>query len=434
MQPSVFLLLCCATGLHALAGPPGPAQRPERWVGAPIHYERAAREGPVERWIAEREAGRGGLTHDPARGWLPSLLEALDVPVSSQTLVFSRTSFQGSRIGPDRPRALYFGDDVYVGWVPGAPLLEIASIDPRLGPVFYVLDQAASPDPRPQRAIGECLQCHGSPMTGDWPGLLLRSVHPDANGFPSYAAGTVLVDDRTPFEQRWGGWYVTGRAEELLHLGNAVLGPDQRALEPRALSESSALSELADASLYPASHSDLVALLVLEHQAAMHNVLARASYEVRCALERERLYDEALGGDRAARHASTRRIVERQARLVVDHLLFRDEAPLPGPVRGSSTFAQEFVARGVRDSAGRTLRELDLERRLLVRPCSWVIDSPAFDALPQVLLDALAARLDQVLDGAPAYDEYPRLSLPKRGELREILRETKPALAARWGD
>jgi len=433
MAPRVLLLLCCA-GLHALPRPAALAQRPDRWIGAPIHYEGAASEGPVERWIDELEAGRGGLTHDPSRGWLPSLLEALDVPLSSQTLVFSRTSFQGSRIGPDRPRAVYFGDDVYVGWVPGAPLLEIISIDPRLGPVFYVLDQAASPDPRPRRAIGECLQCHGSPMTGDWPGLLLRSVHPDTDGNPNYAAGTVLVDDTTPFERRWGGWYVTGQAQDLFQLGNAVLGPDQRALEPRALNGSSALPELADASRYPASHSDLVALLVLEHQAAMHNLLARASYEVRCALERERLYDEALGGDGAARHAATRRVVERHARLVVDHLLFRDEAPLAGPVRGSSTFAEEFVARGVRDSSGRTLRELDLQRRLLVRPCSWVIYSPAFDALPEPLLDALAARLDQILDGMPAYDEYPRLSLPKRGELREILRETKPALAARWGD
>lgn len=418
--------------LSAFPVSPLVAQDHERWTGPPIGYEEPATEGPVERLIAQLEAGDRTLAWEPRRGWLPALLAALDVPVSSQTLVFSRTSFQQTLIGPRRPRAVYFGDDVYVGWVPGAPVLEITSMDPRRGPVFYVLDQSRSAPPRPERRVGECLQCHASPMTGDWPGNLLRSVHPDAEGFPNFAAGTTLVDQATPFERRWGGWYVTGTGEGLRHLGNAVLAEGRSALEPRA--QDDVLAERVNLGVYPGEHSDLVALLALEHQAEMHNRLARAAYEVRAALERERVHDEALGGDSGALRASTRRVIERQAKAVLDHLLFHDEEPLPGPVRGSSTFARDFAAAGPRDGSGRSLRDLDLETRLLRRPCSWLVYSPAFDALPEPLLSRLCARLDEVLRGAPAFDEYVRLSLPNRRAIREILVETKPTLAERWSD
>lgn len=70
---------------------------------------------------------------------LHTLLTELGVSADSQTLVFSRTSFQRSRIRPDQPRALYFSDSVYVGWVPGG-LVEVTAIDPQLGPVFYSME------------------------------------------------------------------------------------------------------------------------------------------------------------------------------------------------------------------------------------------------------------------------------------------------------
>lgn len=428
VRPWLLLSALCPLAL--------PQDGRERWVGPPIHYEETPREGPVERLLARLDAGEVTLAHDPRRGYLPALLAALDVPASSQTLVFSKTSFQLARISPDHPRALYFGDDVYVGWVPGAPVLEITSVDPRLGPVFYVLSQSAATPPRPERKQGECLQCHGTPMTGDWPGHVVRSVHTDDTGTPNFAAGTALVDDSTPFDRRWGGWYVTGETGDLRHLGNALLGEGETALEPRATAPDFDLARAVDGELYLGAHSDVVALLVLEHQAKMHNVLARAAYEVRLALAREELYDELLGdasaqGPRELRE-STQRVLARQAEHVVDGLLFAREEPLPNPVRGRADFARDFEALGPRDAAGRSLRDLDLETRLLRRPCSWLVYSPAFDALPEPLLDAVARRLDRVLRGAPAYDEYVRLTLPMRREIRAVLLATHPGLAARW--
>ena len=112
-------------------------------------------------------------------GYLRSVLKLLYVPVSSQGLVFSKTSLQLFRISPSNPRAIYFNDNVYVGWVRSGEVIEVSTADPNLGAVFYTLDQTASTNPKFVRRA-ECLQCHSSRSTKDVPGHIVRSIFPAA--------------------------------------------------------------------------------------------------------------------------------------------------------------------------------------------------------------------------------------------------------------
>jgi hypothetical protein len=117
------------------------------------------------------------------------------------------------------------------------------------------------------------------------------------------------------------------------------------------------------------------------------------------------------------------------AREVVDYLLFVDEAPLADAIRGSSGFAERFSESGPRDSKGRSLHELDLRRRLMKYPCSYLIYSPAFDALPPAIKEPIFERLWQVLSGQDADPKYrATLSFADRAAIVEILRDTKQDL------
>ena len=107
-----------------------------------IPYLTGQRTDRVAALIGRLERGDAKLDYHRERGYLDSLLAALEIDPASQTLVYSQTSLQSRLIGPRTPRAIYFNDDVYVGYVKGAPL-EIASLDPNLGPVFYLLEQNA---------------------------------------------------------------------------------------------------------------------------------------------------------------------------------------------------------------------------------------------------------------------------------------------------
>jgi hypothetical protein len=101
---------------------------------------------PVERLQRQMESGAVRLEYEAPRGYLDSLLEALEISPLTQTLVFSKTSAQFRLISPRSPRALYFNDDVYVGWVRGGPFIEISTADTEEGAAFYVLPQERTQD------------------------------------------------------------------------------------------------------------------------------------------------------------------------------------------------------------------------------------------------------------------------------------------------
>ena len=200
-------------------------------------------------------------------------------------------------IGPRNPRALYFNDETYVGYVHGGPVLELASMDRSLGTVFYVLKQDSEIKPRLVRQTSECLQCHESGMTRNVPGLLMRSVYPDAQGQPILPAGTFVSSDQSPLAQRWGGWYVTGTCGRQRHMGNVTCDnedhPEQTDFSAR--SSLTSLSRLVNTDTYLRNTSDAVALMVLAHQQHVHNLMTAANYDVRIAIRDAQAINRALG-------------------------------------------------------------------------------------------------------------------------------------------
>jgi len=374
-----------------------------------IQYDTRPLDDRVTRLSRDLASGKTTLTAGP-NGYLPGLLQALGVNADSQTVVFSKTSFQAARIEPRNPRAIYFSDDVMVGFVRGSNLLELAALDPRQGVVFYSFDGEANP-PRFDRRDA-CLQCHHSPGTLGIPGLLIASSYTDASGMPAFRGAQRITDHRTPFEDRWGGWYVTGTHADMRHIGNAV-GHDPAHPELLDLRDTQNLTSLAkkfDARGYLSGLSDMVALMTLEHQTRMTNLLIRTGWEARTA------------------EPSVQAQLDTDLESLVTYMLFADEATLHGPVAGVSTFTKTFPERGPRDRQGRSLRDFDLERRMFRYPLSYMIYSEAFDALPEPVRERVYRRLYEVLTGRDQSDKFKRLSARDRQAVLEILRETKPGL------
>lgn len=400
----------------------------------PINYETAPVSNRVAALQQALDEGAVTLERDDEQGYLRSVLQQLQVPVNSQMLVFSKTSFQQRRITSRRPRALYFSDDVYIGWVQRGDVIEVSAVDSHLGGVFYTLSQEESESPQFVRDRGQCLTCHASSRTAGVPGHLVRSVYADRSGQPFFGSGTFTTDQSSPFEERWGGWYVSGTHGRQRHMGNVALdksvAPEE--LDREAGANVTDLSLLLDTSPYLADTSDIVALMVLEHQTQAQNLITRAAFETRSALHYDDIMNKAL--DRAPEHRSdsaTRRI-ESAVEKLVDYLLFVDEFPLEDHVEGSSGFAEEFAAQGPFDGQGRSLRELDLNHRLMKYPCSYLIYSDQFRSLPEPALEYAYRRLYRVLTGAESDERYGHLTPSDRDAVLEILRETHPALPDAW--
>lgn len=397
------------------------AQRSDAFGASRDHPAIAYTDGPVDDAVAklsrELHAGTAKLPFDPATGYLRGVLDALDVPVESQVLVFSQTSFQAPRIEENNPRAIYFNDQVAVGWVRGGDVLEIAAQDPRQGTIFYALQQSASDAPRFERNDG-CLSCHLSWDTRAVPGPFVLTTH--ARKSESEYANGGVVDHRDPLMNRWGGWYVTGKQVPPRHLGNsAMLRPDAAAPEDTpAPPKYESLAGRFDMRAYPSPYSDVVALLLLDHQSHLTNLITRAGWEARLAAY------ESRGRGAAALPARVQEAVDE----LVDYMLFVDEVPLPAGVSGSSGFAEWFSAQGPRDAKGRSLRDLELSGRLMRYPLSYMIYTPAFDGLPQQAKAAVYTRLWRILSGGDAAPKYAHVTPDRRQAIVEILRETKPGL------
>ena len=411
-----------------------PAGAADAFEEAPVAYSRTEPANVVADLAARLTTGDAALAFDGSTGYLRSVLEALAVPVSSQTLVFSKTSLQQQRISPRNPRALYFNDEVYVGFVRGGDVLELSVADPHLGTVFYTLEQDADRPPRFERQTDNCLLCHGGAQTRGVPGHVIRSLYPDSGGQPIFSAGSYRVDDTTPLADRWGGWYVSGRHGEAPHLGNATY---RRRPEPGETRDTSGLNqtdlgERFDASGYLSPHSDLVALSVLAHQANAHTILVKASFEARTALHREAALNRELREPADHRWPSTNTVLDAAAESLVECFLFSGAAPLPNPIEGTTAFAAEFASAGPTDPAGRSLRMLDLETRLLKHPCSFLIYSPSFDALPEELRQRFWDRMDTVLGRGAGGERFAHLSAAERTAIREILAATKPGVPQSW--
>jgi hypothetical protein len=382
-----------------------------------IQYSKTKDASPIARLQERLDQGAARLAYDDRYGYLPALLGALKIQTNSQMLVFSKTSFQRERISPKTPRALFFNDDAYVGFIPGAPLLEVSAADPKLGGVFYTLSQTKVDRPKFART-DQCLECHASAKTMGVPGHLVRSFATDESGVVDLSSGTSQVNHRTPFAERWGGWYVTGTHGDQAHRGNLIGAAAfaRHEKEPDYLGNQTDLKRFFDTSSYPAPGSDIVALMVLEHQTHMHNFLARLNYEATIALQQ---YGHI-------------RYLKNITEAFLRYLLFTEEAPLSAPIRGSEEFTRRFSEQGPKDKQGRSLREFDLQTRLFKHPCSYLIYSDAFDKLPEPLKAQIYQRLWDILSGQDTSPDFENVPAQTRRAIREILVETKTGLPDYW--
>ncbi|HWB85331.1 MAG TPA: hypothetical protein VG675_14405 [Bryobacteraceae bacterium] len=390
---------------------------------AAIAYTTAPLDNPATQLEKKLDSGALTLRYNAAHGYLESVLEALGIPASSQILVFSKTSFQAPKIGPRTPRAIYHTDNVAVGFVRGGDLLEVAAVDPRQGVVFYTIDQYPAEKPHMARR-GECLQCHVGVSTLGVPGLVVRSVMVDRSGAQMLRAGSYITDHRSPLKNRWGGWYVTGTTGSQLHMGNQILeNPnDPASFDRKKGTNVTSLESYLDTGAYLRPDSDIVSLMVLEHQTRMTNLITRLGFETRIALH------DGKGQLNAASRQKLTGITEN----VVRYMLFADETPLTEAVKGTSSYAADFSKQGPHDHHGRSLRELDLSHRMFRYPCSFLIYSAQFDALPAPAKDMVYRRLWAVLSGHDQSPTFARLTASDRRAILEILLDTKHGLPDYW--
>jgi hypothetical protein len=409
---------------------------------APILYRTRELHDPVAELERKLEKGQARLVYDKDHGYLKSVLALLKVPVESQTLVFSKTSFQYPKISPEHPRALYYNDDVYVGQVHDGKAIEIVSFDAMQGAVFYLLDEQRADKPTFQRAELDCTQCHIARETRGVPGVFIRSVNPTAAGALAPRSAYIVTDQKTPWKDRWGGWFVTGSLAPAT-IGNTAFSAPPRAADPSAPAPALVASPLPaafDKAQYLAPTSDQVALLVLGHQTQMHNLITLTNYQTRLAL-----YDLAKTNGGGTPPSSlddlpeaARKQITTPAEQLLRYLLFAGETPLGGldakKTLAASPYAREFAAQGLRDSKNRSLRDFDLHDRIFRYPCSYLIYSSAFDAIPEPAKGYVYHRLLQVLTGQDQSPDFAGLSAQDRQAILQILIETKPGLPAEWRD
>jgi hypothetical protein len=358
----------------------------------------------VEALEARLEKGEVKLTFaSDGHGYLKSVLDALNVSPESQVLPFTKSSLQFDRISPATPRTVYFNDDVAVGAVHPGGLIEILVNDRRGGIAFYTLDNNKplsenSGTPRLQTENARCVVCHGM-VNMVTPGWIVANIIATSDGMPQIANPAHPFDatDQTrPFEARWGGWYVTGKTQNMRHLGNITAADPLKPFDLPAEGGPTltSLSDRFDAAHALKTTSDIVALMTLEHQTGFIN---------RANVLNRKYSDEALDD-------------------LVAYMTFANEVPLPGPVSGNSGFTADFAKRSPRDSKGRSLRTFDLKTRLFRYPLSYMVYSTAFDALTPDIRDKLYRRLYDALKakGADGSDAI------------AILAQTKPGLPDYW--
>ncbi|HIF38878.1 MAG TPA: hypothetical protein EYQ69_06670 [Gemmatimonadetes bacterium] len=352
------------------------------------------------------------LVFDGENGYLESLLSELEIPVNSQTLVFSKTSINARIITPGTPRAIYFSDDTYVGWVQGSESLEIASTDPDLGIVFYTLNQKKSESPEIQKQTFLCLECHDTyGLTGGGvPRLLMGSGITDEYGRSASHEGWRLTDHRTPLEQRWGGWYVTGTHDNQEHLGNSITTTSgSTILERGNIGRIKSLNGLIADNRHLLETSDIVALMILEHQIHIQNLLIRLHWEASNNSDTEHMSENVLIA----------------LENLVEGMFLVSEAPINGPLKGNLQFQKNFETEGPYDRKMRSLRQLDLETRLFRYPFSYMIYSQNFESLSKTVRHHLFRRIWEVLTGLDRSKSFDHLSSADRSAILEILRSTK---------
>jgi hypothetical protein len=391
------------------------------WEREPIRYSDARTHDSLTLLTEELEQGNIALKGETPLERMREVLALLKIPEASQVLVFSKTSKQNSLINPWNPRAIYFSSSAYAAYVPGGEM-EIITHDPTLGPVFHLVDLGAPKKlPTVKRATADCLSCHGTSRTEDVPGVLVRSVFSDKDGQVLGGMGSVDVNAATPISQRWGGYYVTGRSS-IPHLGNRQFSANAKTSTLDVGTELETLEGKIPLDQYPQATSDIVSLMVLEHQCQVHNLMTAASYRYRWSSWMALSLDpQANAADGAAG-----RIADDHAVGIVDALLFKDAASMGEGVEGSDEFQVSFLKQFPVTKDGHSLADFHLGQKLFKNRCSYMIYSPVFDSLPPRVSSAIVARLRKILEAQEDIEGYEYLGKTERDRIVSILKETWP--------
>ena len=416
---------------------------PAALAAGPLRYEReyptidyasGPLTGRIERLRRGLADGTVRLEAGTALEFLQQLLAELDIDPSSQTLVFSKTSLQVAGILPETPRAIYFNDDTYVAYVPGAAF-EIASIDPQLGPVFHTIDRDGGGAGALVREANQCLRCHDSlSLTGGGvPRLLMGSGYIGTQGELVSHEAWILMRPWTPMRSRWGGWYVTGQHGDQVHLGNIVVGDiaELNDLEALRVGNLQTLDELLDTSAYLTPYSDIVALLVAQHQIQVQNDITRLNWDLATAAGVP-VEDLSLALETMPRDEVDQLIFEK-AEPLIEVLVMAFDIELTAPVTGTSGFAEWFRSQGPVDGDGRSLRDLDLETRIFRYPLSYLVHSTAFDAMPMQARRYVYRRVREELTGGGRLELEAAYPEDRRLAALRILEATKPEFAEQRG-
>ncbi len=421
---TVFAL---AVFLAFAAIPAAVAQLVPEYEEPPINYSETEADNIATKIERQWQAGELKGMEQYGKPMLKAFLDAFGIEQESQVLVFSKTSLQLSKISPSTPRAIYFNDDVYLGWSYGG-IFELTVNDPKLGLTFYELDPFKVRIKRSK----DCLSCHGGSRTSYWPGVLVRSVFPHPDGHPMTQAGGFVIGHDSPMEKRWGGWYVTGKHGDVRHMGNEIakLHGNDASIDTEAGANVTDLGKKFDTSMHLRPDSDIVALMVLEHQCEMHNRLSRSMLRVRKWADYQKNIYKALGEPEPDEPSGTLLTVLNGARDdLVEYLLFKDEISLPdGGIEGTGDFEKAFGKNRKADAEGRSLRDFDLKTRLFKYRCSYMIYSEAFENLPPVLKRAVYVKMFEILESEEPPDGFRHLPSRERRAIREILLATKPEI------
>jgi hypothetical protein len=410
------------------------AQQAEPYEEPPISYSATQTNDRATAINAAFQSRADEIRSMPAKKRLKWLLDELGVPVESQIFVFSKTSLQRDLINPETPRVLYFSDEAYVGWsVTGS--FEVSVFDAKLGTTFYLFDQHATKDEPLLARSGDCLLCHS--RHEHTPSLRTRTIFPDANGEPLSGSGSSNIGPSTPLAERWGGWYVTGTKAPFEHRGN-LTGKKIDDFEGPAAQPTRNLASLegvVDTRRYLLKTSDVVPLLMHDHQVHVHNVLSTANQDAQIALHRWPAMREILGlPANAPPQGSCLVVFDSQAEKILDALLCRDEAAWPAEgIQSDGVFAPAYAKTSKPDAKGRSLRDLDLKTRLFRYRCSPLIYSQSFATLPKELHDIVLLRLSSGLRAFPPSPSFGHLGDDERATIHEILTQTMPDLPANWG-
>lgn len=402
----------------------------------PINYSAST---PHDMAMAlEKAQEQGKVSIDRTDDWavLHGVLKQFHIPQESQVMVFSKTSKQNDRISPATPRVVYFGDNAYVGYSYGG-LLEVSVIDPKLGPIFYLADpHVDKKEPIRFTRDQSCLSCHGGPFSPEVPGVIVRSVCPGPEGHPIMSQGSTVVDTTTPFEERWGGWYVTGKHGKAVHKGNVTAEENGESVKLNPLPGQNImdLGKFFDIEPYPRKTSDIVALMVLEHQTSTQNILTKAHQASVRAMHMQKSLQKELGEPVSDEPTGTaRRIIDHCAEDVVDALLFKDEAALPeGGIEGNGEFQAAFEKNAPRTAEGRSLKDMQLLTRLFKYRCSYTIYGITFHNLLPQLKKTVFEQLTAALEGKAKLNRYDYLGERERKNIMSILAATLPDAPAAW--